>query len=97
MLRLCYLFCYVISFTPITINIAKTPKTVKYPIAFIFNLIIRLHLHKIKNSIVSTIAESKYLLKSKRNAILASSCKLIPPKMIEKNLENAAKKVKEYA
>ena len=84
-------------FTPITISMAKVPKTAKYPTAFVFRFIIRLHLHKTKNSIVSTAAAIIYLSVPNIDAILASSCKSIPPKTIEKNLENIAKNVNEYA
>ena len=80
-----------------TIKIAKTPNTVKYPSAFIFSFMIRLFFHKINASAVSTTVATIYLFTSSMEAIPASSCRSIPPKMIEKNLENTAKKVKEYA
>ena len=69
----------------------------KYPVDFIVSFIIRLQFHKIKNSIANTIAAAKYLLISSIEAILASSCRLNPPKMIEKKRENTAKKAMEYA
>lgn len=80
--------------TRITTRVANVPKTVNYPAAFLFKFVIRLHLHKTKNSIDGTIVAIIYLFNPGMDAILASSSNVIPHRNIEKDLEKAASVLK---